>query len=315
MEVCVIGSLNEEIMLGPLSGWPAWGKQVFVDSILRRKAGSAAAVALPLAKLGTMTGVLGVVGDDENSILIQQRLSKAGVNTKGIARIKGKPTGLCVSIFRPDAERAYISALASLTDFKSSHLKQKESYLSAAKIVLLTGCFITPGISFKGWYQFFRRCRRRGQIVCLDTGWDPRGWPARTLTDLRRILSKVDVFLPNEDEARIISGRQNLDRAVRQLWSFGPERVYVKRGNKGCMGGRAGEITRQKGFPVKAKDVTAAGEAFNAGIIYGLSRGMRDRQIMRWANALAALVISKAGGEYPTLSEVKKVTGKESQSK
>ncbi len=81
------------------------------------------------------------------------------------------------------------------------------------------------------------------------------------------------------------------------------------------MGGRAGEITRQKGFPVKAKDVTAAGEAFNAGIIYGLSRGMRDRQIMRWANALAALVISKAGGEYPTLSEVKKVTGKESQSK
>lgn len=315
MEVGIIGSLNEEIILGPLSRWPARGKQVFVESLERRKAGSAVSVALPLAKLGVKTGVLGAVGDDENGILIRQRLAGAGVDTEGIIRIKGKQTGLCVSIFRPDAERAYISALSALTDFKLGHLKQKESYLSTAGVVLLSGCFVIPGLSFGDIYRLFKECRRRGQTVCLDTGWDPQGWPSRTRTGVRKVLSEVDVFLPNEDEAREISGRRNLEGAVKQLWSWGPKRVYVKRGIRGCIGGRDGEIIRQKGFPAKARNVTAAGEAFNAGIIYGILQRMPEGQMMRWANALAALVISKAGAEYPALNEVKKLAGKESQSR
>ncbi len=249
MEAGIIGSLNEEIILGPLSGWPAWGRQVFVGSLQRRMAGSAVSVALPLAKLGIKTGVLGVVGDDENGVLIRQRLSRAGVDTRGISRIKGKQTGLCVSVFRSDAERAYISALSALEDFKPGHLKRKEAYLGRAKIVLLTGCFVIPGVSLSQIYRFFQKCRRRGQIVCLDTGWDPQGWPIKTLTEVRKVLSEVDVFLPNEDEARVISGRKNLDGAVRELWSLGPGRVYVKTSFRGCIGGGAGKIIRQKAFP------------------------------------------------------------------
>ncbi len=301
MEICVIGSLNEEIILGPLSKWPGWGRQVFVDSIQRRNAGSAVSVALPLAKLGVKTGVLGVVGDDENSVLIKERLSKAGVETKGIIHVKGKQTGLCVSFFRTDAERAYISALASLTDFKLSHLKEKESYIKTAKIIILTGCFVLPGLSFKDMHWFFRRCRKKWQIVCLDTGWDPQSWQARTLTEIRRVLYEVDVFLPNEDEARIISGKRNLENAIKQLWSFGPDRVYIKRGVQGCIGGQKnGAIISQRGFPVKTKDVTAAGEVFNAGIIYGLLHGMQDKQMMRWANAMASLFLASGGKRYPS---------------
>jgi sugar/nucleoside kinase (ribokinase family) len=72
-----------------------------------------------------------------------------------------------------------------------------------------------------------------------------------------------------------------------------------------------GEILYVKGFKVKAVDTTGAGDVFHAGFIYGLLQNWEVTEILRFANAVAALKCRDLGGRkgIPTLEEVQKFLG------
>jgi sugar/nucleoside kinase (ribokinase family) len=60
---------------------------------------------------------------------------------------------------------------------------------------------------------------------------------------------------------------------------------------------------------VRAFDTTGAGDAFNAGVLYGLSRDWEPRRILSFANAVAAITLSRREDRYPTLGEVNRFMG------
>jgi sulfofructose kinase len=65
------------------------------------------------------------------------------------------------------------------------------------------------------------------------------------------------------------------------------------------------QIVYSKGFEVEAVDTTGAGDIFHAGFIYGLMRNWDAVEILRFANAVAALKCTRMGGRsVPTLEEV-----------
>jgi ribokinase len=59
-------------------------------------------------------------------------------------------------------------------------------------------------------------------------------------------------------------------------------------------------------FPVEAIDTTAAGDAFNGGLAYALSRGLSMAEAIRYANAVAAISVTRLGAQpsLPTGAEV-----------
>ena len=73
---------------------------------------------------------------------------------------------------------------------------------------------------------------------------------------------------------------------------------------KGAVGD---EFVEDPGFPTDVRDTTAAGEAFNAGVLYAMREGLDPARTLRFANAVASLFLEKKG-EYGTLSEVRKLT-------
>jgi sugar/nucleoside kinase (ribokinase family) len=67
-----------------------------------------------------------------------------------------------------------------------------------------------------------------------------------------------------------------------------------------------GEVLHVKGFKVDVVDTTGAGDVFHAGFIYGLLQNWEVKEILRFANAVAALKCRDLGGRrgIPTLGEV-----------
>jgi len=296
----VVGSLNTELILGPLSGFPPWGNQRFVDEIEMRSAGSAACVALPLHALGLTATVIGSVGDDNSGGAIVRRLADHGLTAEGVKVVPGASTGVCVSFFDKDGERAYVSALGAVA---STNLRSVQNALPAdAHAVLLTGLFVLTGLGPAGACELFRRLPSEATRY-LDTGWDPKGWSPVTLHEIRRLLEVTDVFLPNASEARAITGEDVIERAARKLREMGPRTIIVKCDRDGAAGCFGDDFIEDPGFPVDVRDSTAAGEAFNAGVLYADHEGFDPPRTLRFANAVAAAFLRNKG-RYASLDEV-----------
>jgi len=115
----------------------------------------------------------------------------------------------------------------------------------------------------------------------------------------------VDIFCPNYQEAAAISGEDDLAGAVHVLLGLGPEMIVVKDGELGSwFASRTVGLVSQKAFRVRVFDTTGAGDAFNAGVVYGLLNQWDPRRLLRFANAVAAHVISRKEERYPSPDEV-----------
>ena len=307
MRIAIVGSLNTELILGPVDGIPEWGKLTYVREMERRQMGSAPSVAIPLRKLGQQVAVLGTVGEDAAGEEVIQNLNAHGVQTSGIRTIPGIATGMCVSVFGSRNVGFYVSWLGAVGALTAEMLTgELWPLLSQADMVLLTGLFVLPGLGGQGANECFAKLRQAGITTALDTGWDSQGWPSETVTAVRELLARTEVFLPNLLESRQIGSGETAEELARSIADMGPRVVAVKMGPDGAAALVDGRFCRDPGFPREVRDTTAAGEAFNAGFLCALSRGLAPDFALRFANATASLFLETR--VYPELAQVESRT-------
>jgi hypothetical protein len=114
------------------------------------------------------------------------------------------------------------------------------------------------------------------QLEVLDQVHEPRFvaadtmnfWIEGTPDELRKVLSRVDALVINDEEARELSGEANLVKAARAIQRMGPELLIIKRGEYGVL------MTRERGFfaapamPLEeVSDPTGAGDTFAGGFM------------------------------------------------
>ena len=162
-----------------------------------------------------------------------------------------------------------------------------------------------PGLA--GLLAAARSC---GAATSLDTNWDPAGrW---TDDQLRGVLANVDLLLPNEAEAVLLSGQPDLSRAVAALTAMGL-RLVVKRGADGALCADGGQFVPvpAPALPGQFVDATGAGDCFNAGLIAGLLRGLDVPAAARLGCAVGTMSTRGAGGTAatPRLAEALELAG------
>ena len=133
--------------------------------------------------------------------------------------------------------------------------------------------------------------------------------PARPLSD--EILGNVSILTPNESEAELLTGIQVEDdesaaAAARALVARGVDTVILTLGSQGAFVFESDSGELVPSFEVQAVDTTAAGDVFNGSLAVGLSEGMPLGKAVRFANAAAALSVTKLGAQpsAPTRSEI-----------
>ena len=141
--------------------------------------------------------------------------------------------------------------------------------------------------------QLARTCGARLSFDPSSTGVVERFGGRQLVRCCERL--RVDVLLPNRPEALALAGVKRVDAAVTLLAEFVPT-VVVKDGERGCLCSVDGKPVRVRTLPIVAADSTGAGDAFDAGVLVGLSEGNDLESASRRGNEAAHQVIQYFGG-------------------
>lgn len=300
--ICVIGNVNADLIARSVSELPPPGEEWQVERIEYRPGGAAANSALALTALGSQPRLVGCVGDDDLGRLLLASLRSAGVGTGDVAVIQEVATGVSVAFEAPERDRSFLISLGSLERFDQAMIPEDAL---RSKFVLLCGTFNLPRL--RGQVSaLLEEVRREGGMTLFDPGWDPGGWTHRTRRELADLLPLVDVFLPNESEARWISEREDAGAAAGALQRASGAWVVVKRGSDGCIAAGPGGVRASEEAPrVDAIDTTGAGDAFNAGLVLRLAEGVTVTEALPFAVRVASAVVSRPSSDrYPSRQDI-----------
>jgi sugar/nucleoside kinase (ribokinase family) len=148
--------------------------------------------------------------------------------------------------------------------------------------------------------DLFRRARALGLTTSMDTNWDPE----ECWVGVYELLSQIDVFLSNENEAIAISGLESLDAVAGKL-AARARVVALKMGAEGGLALTCDAQYRAPAIPVDVVDTVGAGDTFDAGFVYGYLQGWSLDKALKLGIACGSLSTRKSGGleGQPTLEQ------------
>lgn len=286
--VLVVGEINVDLVLKGLHAAPAPGKEVLADDFLMTPGSSSMICAMGLARLGNPVAFHGKLGLDAWGEYCLGALREAGIDVTSLRPDAALRTGVTVSLSTP-SDRSLVTfagAIAALrADEVSAGLLAKAEHLHVSSYYLQKA--LRPGCR-----ELFARAHAAGLSTSLDPGFDPaRQWGS----DLGDTLHEVDLFLPNEEELKAITGYHDVRDALIAL-DNGRTRTVVKRGRLGCATLHDGELLEVPAYVVDAVDSTGAGDSFDAGFLHAWLRDMPLRDCMRWGSACGSLSTRGIGG-------------------
>jgi argininosuccinate lyase len=287
--VTVIGCVQVDLIVTPVSELPAAGASQVVEQMDMRAGGAGANAALALAEVDMAPRLIGCIGDDQLGQWLHAQLP-AGL-TDELLVVPGR-TGLTVACEAPGRDRAFLTYLGVNTDWTLSMVPPDAL---ASPHVLFCDYFWAPALQGAAARELLQRARSAGATTYFDTAWDPRGWPPETRSEVSELLPSVHVFLPNEAEARALSGiGDSVHAAARALQAISGGWVVVKLGARGCLAvGPDGAELTAPAPDVPVVDSTGAGDAFNAGLVAALAEGLDWPTALRSATSLATAIASR----------------------
>lgn len=262
--------------------------------------GSANIFASQLVKLGAHVGVIGYVGRDALGEFVLRELQEIGVDTTRVKKHPARKTGIGIALAEGD-DRAILTYPGSIDATHPDDLE--ETLFRSCRHWHIASYFLLRNLrSF--WPQWVQRCREEGLTTSLDTNWDPENrWDG--IVDL---LPSIDVFLPNEAEALLLTGEKDVWKAAKLLADKGPLTV-VKRGANGAIAAEG-----NKTWQIKAADChdpsfslidsIGAGDNFDAGFIRSWLLGRNVDSSLRLAHRCALSSLKCQGGIRGQLREV-----------
>ena len=268
-----------------------FGREYFVSQLKFDSAGSAALCAGVASRLGLRTSLLTKVGNDFFGDFALKRWEQAGIDTSYVVRTSQAGTSFSSVALNESGMWTATTYLGANELLKFEDVQQHFGRLEQLppKIVHLGGynkLTFSIGEPALKVLKFAKAC---GALVTFDVVWDPKGWQDDRLDAVRKTIEYTDVCLFNLNEARIIGGGKELEEVVQNILGLGTRIAVIKLGDQGCVVATEEEMLKTPAFRVKAEDSCGAGDAFNAGFIYGLLSNWNLRETARFANAIGAM--------------------------
>lgn len=296
-DVVAVGDLNADLILaGDVT--PVFGQvEKVIDDATLTMGGSTSIFACGAARLGLRVAFVGKVGRDPIGDFLLDVLVSRGIDVAGVRRDEQIKTGLTTILSR-GVDRAMLTYLGTLGvlayDDVDWSIAARARHLHLGSYYMLDA--LRPAIP-----QLFAEAHAHGLTVSLDTNYDPtEQWDG----GIDAALANVDIFLPNETEAKAIGRGATWQAGLAHLAARVPI-VAVKRGGDGATAQRGEELLTAPPIPVHVVDTTGAGDSFNAGFVYGHLAGWSLERTLAFAVACGSASTRAAGGieSQPTLTE------------
>lgn len=262
------------------------------NQILRTPGGAAANTVCALGRLGVRTAFFGKTGVDEDGEYFRCELKNSGVSPDFLLSSPG-PTGYCLSLVTPDAERTMRSNLGVSVQISADDIAgccwQKCRWL------------LTEGymLAIPGFEKIFGSAKSAGCCTALDLSSIEIARNSRdTLPEL--LEKSIDLLFCNADEAAALTGTDDPERNVEYLSTLC--------GMTALKLGAAGSLVKRRNEPAfrvepysfgAAVDTTAAGDHYAAGFFYGLAKGETPDKCGFYGSVLGGAAAAVPGSRIP----------------
>ena len=301
-DVLVAGELNIDLILDALHQFPQTGKEVLADKMMYTLGSSSAIFAANLSTLGVSVAYCGCIGDDDFGKKILRDLQSKRVDTNYIIQSQTSATGITVA-FNFEQDRAMVTHLGAMNELSETHIT--DAMLGSAKHLHVSSVFLQPALK-EGLVTLFQRAKEKGLTTSLDPQWDPaEKWDC----DWQNLLPLVDVFLPNKEELKYITGKANTDEAAASIKDYA-NLIVVKNSTEGAVAFTKEKRMEQPAFiNLNFKDAIGAGDSFDAGFISGFINNKPVEECLALGAICGAINTTQYGGTtaFQSLASVKKI--------
>ena len=255
--------------------------------------GSAANSMAGLAALGLDAAFVGQVADDQLGEIFAHDMRSLGVRFETPPLADGPPTGRCLILVTPDAQRTMNTCPGASHELTADALDER--LIASAAVTFLEG------------YLWGPERPRRAMLRAAQVAHEAKRTVAFTLSESLCIPGRkegvmgmidggtVDILFANEDEAMLLTGTQGIEQALAAL-SGKVATLVVTRGADGAIALRDGERAQVPAVPVeRIVDTTGAGDLFAAGFLAASCRGRPLGRCLEAGALAAAEVISHFG--------------------
>ena len=290
-DVVCIGVVLIDLPLGPLDEKIFHEETSMVSSIALTTGGDALNEAIVLARLGKKPALIGQIGTDMLGDIIVRRCEEEGVDHSGLRMDPEVETRINVVVIGKDGQRHFVKTQgAGSRSFRTDEIDY--SLIGNAKAVSLASIFCSKLRDPETICRIVKTAREKGAVTFADmvpmTGDE-------TIRDIADALPYLDYFMPNLEEAAMLTGLDDPDQMADCLLRYGIKNVVVKMGREGCLIKNNKESYLVPAYPADAIDTTGAGDNFAAGFITAVLDGLKLEDCGAFANAVAAASTEAVG--------------------
>ena len=278
---------------------PAIGETILGNKYNVGPGGKGCNQAVAIARLGAKVNFISKIGKDSYGELALNTLTKNKINTESVIQDENLQTGVAgILVDKNSGKNAINVIVGAPSTLKVAEIDKHIDIIKNSKI-FLTQLEVPKDVTL----HCLKIAKENGCLTILNPA------PASEIT--KEFYSNIDYFTPNETEAEFYTGikitnEKEAKQAADKLINLGIKKVIVTLGEKGLFYSDGKEEIYLQATPVKAIDTTGAGDAFNGGLAFGLSKNKPIKECLELANKVAGLSTTKlgAGDSMPFLKEV-----------
>ncbi len=279
--------------------------EVVGEKITKKEGGgSAANTMVAFSQLGGRGYYSCKVANDDDGRFYLQDLHDNGLDTNlSIENLESGTTGKCLVMISPDAERTMNTFLGITTDFSTREVS--EEAIKRSKYIYLEGALISSPTGRIAMKKARQIAIENGVKVSL-TFWDPSMVKYFRNEMIELVGDGLDLIFCNEEEARLFTGKEDLEEAKTELVKKA-DKIVMTLGKDGAVIWDGEKWVSIDPVAVKAVDTTGAGDMYAGAFLYGLTQGHPTKECGNLASLASSMVVSKYGPrlEKKQMQEIK----------
>ena len=298
-EITVLGIFVADISFsGPKI--PSIGETILGKKYNVGPGGKGCNQAIAIARLGGNTNFISKIGKDAYGELALKTLEKNKISTENIIQDGNQQTGVAGILVDQNTGKNAINVIVGApSSLQISEIEKQINLIKNSKI-FLTQLEVPKDVTL----HCLKTAKENGCITILN--------PAPASEFSNEFYNNIDFFTPNETEAEFYTGIKitndhEAKQAADKLINLGIKKVIITLGEKGLFYSDGKEEIFLKANAVKAIDTTGAGDAFNGGLAFSLSKEKSIKECLELANKVAGISTTKlgAGDAMPFIQDIK----------
>ena len=250
--------------------------------------GSVANSIVGLSQLGNDVGFIGKVNDDDLGKKYEEGLTKEKVQYFYNKKKEISPTGTCLILITPDAERTMVTFLGIAGKINQNDINEKA--IQESEMIFLEGYLWDEGEPKSAFDKAMLLANTKVMSLsdqfCVQRHKDD-------FLDL--VKNKLDITFANEQEIRSLIGAKTFEDVVEFGKQLG-KLLVITRGENGSVAIKNQEVVEcQSKSSLKIVDLTGAGDLFAAGFLHGLINNISTKECLEKGTSMSSKIIQKVG--------------------